>query len=196
MNRPSARRKNIAMKRFLVFAGLLIVAVAATAQSAAPKAPPKSPPATASVTIHGKTIAIDYSSPRVKGRAGHIFTKDGVISHDPTYPVWRAGANTATALHTDAELNIGGRTVPAGNYSLYVDISNPDEWVLIVNRQTGQWGTKYDQGQDLGRIRMKMVKPHELVENLTFTLADRGGNKATLTLAWEDKSGVVPIIVE
>ena len=88
--------------------------------------PPGSPPATATVTIAGKTITINYSSPRVNGREGHIFNKDGLIEQThKSYPVWRAGANAATALHTDADLTIGDLNVPAGNYTLFVDIANP-----------------------------------------------------------------------
>jgi hypothetical protein len=79
---------------------------AATTLFAQPK-PPLSPPAKETAAIAGKSITITYSSPRVRGREGHIFTKDGLISHDPHYPVWRAGANAATTLKTDADLTIG-----------------------------------------------------------------------------------------
>jgi len=180
------------MKNLLVCAGLLIAATAAFAQQ---QGPPKSPPATESATIGGKAIAITYSSPGVKGREGHIFTKDGLISHDPTYPVWRAGANSATKLHTDADLAIGGLAVPKGDYTLFVDISDPDNWVLVVNKQTGQWGTKYDKAQDLGRVPMKMSKPLALVENLKYTLASLGGTTGKLTLEWENHSASVLIAV-
>ena len=93
------------MKRLLICMGLL---AAATLTLSAQQGPPKSPPATESATIAGKTISIAYSSPGVKGRAGHIFGKDGLIGHDPTYPVWRAGATSATKLHTEADLTLGG----------------------------------------------------------------------------------------
>ncbi|MGA3262553.1 MAG: DUF2911 domain-containing protein [Terracidiphilus sp.] len=183
------------MKRFLVCTGLLIVAATLSAQQTPPKAPPKSPPATETATIGGKTITITYSSPGVKGRAGKIFTKDGLISHDPTYPVWRAGANAATKLHTEADLILGGLAVPQGDYSLYVDISDPDHWVLIVNKQTGQWGTNYDNTQDLGRVKMTMEKPPATVENLQYMLKNLGGNKGTLSLVWENLCGTVQIAV-
>jgi hypothetical protein len=178
------------MKRLLACTGLLLVAATLSAQ---PQGPPPSPPATASASIGGKTINITYSSPRVKGRAGHLFTKDGQIGNDPTYPVWRAGANSATKLHTDGDIQIGDLAVPAGDYTLYVDISDADNWVLVVNKQTGQWGTKYDKSQDLGRVKMTMSAPPSLVENLKYTLVDNGGGSGSLTLAWENKSGSVPI---
>jgi len=181
------------MKRLLAFTGLLIVAATLSAQTPAPKPPPASPPAVALAKIGGTAITITYSSPGVKGRAGHIFAKDGLLGNDPTYPVWRAGANSATALHTDGDLDIGGLAVPKGDYTLYVDISDPDHWVLAVNKQTGQWGTKYNKSMDLGRVKMTMAAPGALVENLKYELTDNGGGKSSLTLAWENKSGSVSI---
>ena len=166
--------------------GLLL----ATSVVFAQQKPMASPPETATVMIGGKAISIKYNSPRVKGREGHIFISDGLISHDPTYPVWRAGANPATTLHTDADMQMGDLQVPAGTYTLFVDISDPSQWALIVSKQTGEWGTVYDHTQDLGRIKMMMAKPQALVEDLKYTLTKGGGGKGTLTLAWENVSSV------
>jgi hypothetical protein len=156
----------------------------------------QSPAASESKTIGGKTITITYNSPRVRGREGKLFGKDGRISQDSTYPVWRAGANRATKLQTDADLDIGGLSVPAGAYSLYVDLSDPEAWTLIINKQTGQSGMTYDKAQDLGRVKMTMTKPPALVENLTYKITDLGGGKGTLTLEWENVSASVPIAVK
>jgi hypothetical protein len=156
----------------------------------------QSPPATESKTIGGKTISIAYSSPRVNGRVGKLFGKDGRIGQDKTYPVWRAGANAATKFHTDAALDVGGLAVPAGDYTLYVDLTDPANWKLIINKQTGQWGLTYNQAQDLGRVTMTMAKPPAMVEELKYTLADTGGNKGTLTLAWENVVASVPFTVK
>ena len=175
------------MKRFLL--SLCCLALAST--SLAQQKPPASPPAQATATIGGKTITINYSSPGVKGREGKLFGKDGRISHDPHYPVWRAGANSATALHTDADLTIGTLSVPKGDYTLFVDISDPDNWTLIVNKQTGEWGLRYDASQDLGKTPMTMSKPPAMVENLKWTITDKGMGKGEITLAWEDHS--VPV---
>lgn len=180
------------MKRVLVCMGLLFTATALLAQ----KPPPKSPAETASVTIQGKTISISYNSPRVNGREGQIFTKDGLIAKThKSYPVWRAGANAATTLKTDGDLTIGDLNVPAGTYTLFVDISNPSQWTLIVNKKTGEWGLAYDGSQDLGKTQMTTSKPSSMVEDLTYTLTDDGGGKGTLTLAWEDVTASVPIQV-
>src|ERR1017187_4025361 len=218
----SAQRRKITMKRLLVCTGLFIAAATLFAQQTPPptppatppetvapqsppaippatvaeQGPPKSPPATESGTIGAKAITITYSSPKVNGRAGKIFTKDGLISHDAHYPVWRAGANAATKLHTDAALDITGLKVPKGDYTLFVDITDPDNWVLIVNKQTGQWGLAYDKAQDLGQVKMTMEKQPAPVENLKYTIKDLSGNKGALTLVWENLSGSVPISVQ
>lgn len=178
------------MKRLFICTGLLLGAVSLLAQ----QKPVASPPATESATIGGKQITITYSSPRVNGRAGHIFTPDGLIhSKEKHYPVWRAGANSATTLHTDADLTIGDLNVPAGTYTLFVDISDPSAWQLIVNKQTGEWGLAYDASQDLGKTKMTTTAPPSLVEDLKYTLVDNGGGKGSLTLAWENVTASVPV---
>ena len=180
------------MKRLLACTGLIVAATVVLAQQNAPASPPE----TATATIGGKTVTITYSSPRVNGRAGHIFSPGGLISHDPHYPVWRAGANAATTLHTDANLKIGGLSVPAGTYTLFVDISDPDHWKLIVNKQTGEWGLRYDKTQDLGETDMTMSNPGKIVEDLAYTITGNGASKGTITLAWENRQASVPVSVE
>jgi Protein of unknown function (DUF2911) len=156
----------------------------------------QSPATTETKAVSGKTITIKYSAPKVNGRAGKIFTKDGLIGRDKTYPVWRAGANSATTLTTDGDLDIGGLAVPKGTYTLFVDISDPENWQLVVNKQTGQWGLSYDKAQDLGRVKMTMTKPAATLESLKYTITDAGGNKGKLELAWEDRVGSVAFTVK
>jgi hypothetical protein len=151
---------------------------------------------TASITINGKSIAIKYSAPAVDAREGKLFGKDGRIGQDQNYPVWRAGANDATALHTDADLDIGGVAVPKGDYTLFVNLADPANWQLIVNKQTGQSGLEYDAKQDVGRAKMTMSKPAAMVEQLKYTLSNAGGNKARLQLVWEDHAAAVTITVK
>lgn len=154
----------------------------------------QSPSEQATVTVAGKTLSIKYSAPSVRGR--QIFGDSGVVSHDKTYPAWRAGANRATAFHTDADLDVGGLTVPAGDYTLFVWVKDPDAWQLIINKQTGQWGLTYKEDQDLGRVKMTMSKPAAPVETLKYTLADEGGNKGKLTIEWENHVASVPITLK
>jgi hypothetical protein len=181
----------------ILLTAALIAATPLIAQNA-PKKPLASPPATATATVGGKAITISYSSPGVKGREGKIFTKDGLISHNPHYPVWRGGANAATTLKIDGDLHIGGPDgidVPAGTYTLFIDISDPDNWTLIVSKDTGEWGLAYDSTKDLGKVKMTMSKPMAMVENLIWTIAGNGAGQGTVTLAWEDHSASVPIMV-
>ncbi|MDP9171147.1 MAG: DUF2911 domain-containing protein [Acidobacteriota bacterium] len=171
---------------FSVAAGIVLVAAGmASAQS---------PAATASATIGGKNITIKYAAPSVRGRK--IFGDGGLISHDVNYPVWRAGANSATAFHTDADLTIGTLVVPKGDYTLYVLVKDPDAWELIVNKATGQWGLTYDASTDLGRVKMTMKKPAAPVETLKYTISDLGGNKGTLQLEWENHVASVPLTLK
>lgn len=174
------------MKRLLISAIALIAACSLSAQ----QKPPASPPETVAATVGGKHITITYNSPGVKGREGKVFTSDGLIknAHGSQYPIWRAGANAATTLATDSDLMIGDLTVPKGTYTLFVDISNPDQWTLIVNKKTGEWGLAYDASQDLGKVPMSMSKPAGMVENLTYTI-----DSGKITLSWENKAGSVSI---
>ena len=157
-------------------------------------AQPLSPAATASVTINGKTISIKYSTPSVRGR--QVFGEGGLLSKDPTYPVWRAGANSATSFHTDADLDIAGLAVPKGDYTLYVMVKDPEKWQLVVNKQTGQWGLTYNQAQDLGRVPMTMSKPPAPIETYKITLSDAGGGKGKLQMEWDKYIASVPITVK
>ena len=98
-------------------------------------------------------------------------------------------------MHTEGDLKIGGLTVPKGDYTLYVDLSDPDHWVLVVSKQTGQWGTVYDKSQDLGKVMMTMATPAETIENLKYSIRGTGGPAANLTLAWENHIATVPLVV-
>jgi hypothetical protein len=155
--------------------GLLVAVAMCVAQG---KKAPASPPAETAVTINGKQIAIKYAAPSMRGRK--IF---GGL--EPYGKVWRAGANAATALHTDADLQIGNLAVPKGDYTLFVWL-DPEQWQLIVNKQTGQWGLSYDQSQDLGRVPMKMSKPSAPIETYKMTLANEGASSGLLKLEWEN----------
>ena len=171
-----------------------VLMCAALAMTASLSFAQKSPPAETSVTIAGKTITIKYSAPSVRGRK--IFGEGGVISHDKTYPVWRAGANAATALHTDASLDIQGLHVPAGDYTLFVDVGDPDHWELIVSKATKEWGLAYNKEMDLGRVKMEMSQPPALVETYKMTLSGTGGNAGKLELEWEHHIASVSFTVE
>lgn len=147
---------------------------------------PLSPPAKAEAEIGGKSITIAYSAPSIRERV----IMGGLV---PYGKVWRTGANAATTLVTEVDLMIGSLHVPAGTYTLYT-IPNEKEWTLIVNRQTGQWGTRYDESQDLGRVPMKVRGVAEPVETFVISL-EPGEGKGTLRMTWENTEASVPLMV-
>ena len=147
---------------------------------------PASPPGQATVTFaDGHTVTIDYSRPSMRSRK--IF--GGLVPYDQ---VWRTGANAATSLKTDVDLNIGGTTVPKGSYTLYT-LPGMNSWKLIINKQTGQWGTEYTQGQDLARVPMKVTQRPSGLELFTISFDKTGGDSATLKLEWENTIASVDV---
>ena len=170
------------MKYLLLLASLMMAVSTASAQS---------PAETATGKVGNATLVIKYAAPSVRGR--QIFGEGGLVMGDPTAPIWRAGANDATAFHTDANLDIGGLAVPKGDYTLFVNLKDPDAWELVINKQTGQWGLTYDPSKDLGRVKMEMSKPPAPVETLKYTISSAGGNKGTIQLAWEKHVASVPV---
>jgi hypothetical protein len=149
-----------------------------------------SPAAKASATLEGKPLKISYGAPSVRGR--QIFGDGALISKDWTYPVWRAGANAATTLTTGGDLDIGGLQVPAGAYTLYVAMMGPEEWHLIVNRQTRQSGHIYNARLDLGRVAMQVGKSEAPVEKLRWSITT-AGSTGTIRLEWENYAAWVGI---
>jgi hypothetical protein len=131
---------------------------------------------TARAEVGGDSLWVDYGRPMKRGR--EIF--GNVV---PWYDVWRTGANAATQFRTGVSLTIGGATVPAGLYTLWT-LPTPGGWKLIINRQTGQWGTVYDAAQDLARVDMAIEGLAEAVERFTIDIEPKGAD-ATLRLAWD-----------
>lgn len=148
---------------------------------------PLSPPANTSATIGGKKLTIAYSAPFIRGRK----IMGGLV---PYGQVWRTGADNATTFQTDADLDVGGLKVPRGTYTIYT-LPGAAEWQLIINKQTGQWGTEYNQRQDLGRVEVTMAQTPAPVDKMKIELLPAGGNKGLLKIAWERTELSVPITV-
>ncbi|HVX26225.1 MAG TPA: DUF2911 domain-containing protein [Parafilimonas sp.] len=146
-----------------------------------------SPPATATGTVNGATITIDYSSPAVKGRK----IWGGLVPYDK---VWRAGANEATLFTTSKDIMVEGKKLPAGKYSLYA-IPGEKEWVIIFNSKTGQWGVKEDESttedpaNDVLRVTVKPQKSSAFNERMKFVINGKG-----FALEWENL--MVPVSVK
>jgi hypothetical protein len=179
------QRKRLATGVSLV---MLIAVLGMAQQPPQDKSKRPSPPGTAQVRLKNKEITIDYSRPSLKGRkVGQELAPYG--------KVWRTGANEATALNTAIDLNIGGAKVPAGKYTLYT-LPSEGTWKLIINKQTGQWGTQYDESQDLARVDMKKTALPQSVEQFTISFDKKDENTANLNLDWENTRVSVEIKAE
>lgn len=174
------------MKRYfaMLTAGCLALALMALQGSAQGSRPSPAAKATCSLA-DGKTITVDYSSPRAKGRK--IF--GGLV---PLGEVWRAGANEATTFVTTTDVMVGGTHLPAGNYTLFT-IPNKDKWTLIISKKTGEWGIPYPgQDQDFARVDMKVSTTSAPVENFTIAF-DKAGAGCALRMEWETTRATVEI---
>jgi hypothetical protein len=162
-----------------IFVGLVVFAMPSPAQIA-------SPPAKADCKFSdGKTVHVDYSSPRMRGRK--IFG-DLVPYGEP----WRAGANDATTFVIDTNVTVAGKDVPAGSYTLFT-LPKPDSWMLIISKQTGEWGIPYPGEQyDFARVPMKVSKLPSSVENFTIAF-DQDGRTCTMRLDWETTRAAVDV---
>ncbi len=154
----------------------------------AAKKPMPSPPAQTSQMVDGKSVTIDYNAPSMRGRT--IF--GGLVPYDK---VWRTGANPATSLKTQVDLKIGTAMVPAGSYTLY-SLPSSGTWKLIINKQTGQWGTKYDQSQDLARVDMKKETLSAPQQVMSITLEPFHGKRSSLHVKWDTTDVSVPVVAQ
>lgn len=147
-----------------------------------------SPAATAVGKINGANLSVKYNSPSVKGRK--VYGTDLVPYGGK---VWRAGANAATVFETDKDITVEGKKLPAGKYSLYI-IANENDWVIIFNSKTGQWGinrdgsTTLDPSADVLRVTVKPRKA-DFRESLVYQFNDKG-----LIIGWENLE--VPVSIK
>jgi len=145
-----------------------------------------SPRDTVRATAGGASLLVDYGRPSKRGR--EIF--GNVV---PWGTVWRTGANAATQFRTDRDLVIGGVVVPAGTYTLWT-LPVPTGWQLIVNRQTGQWGTAYDAAQDLIRVPLTVTVLAAPIEVFTIALEPQGAG-GVLSFVWDRTRAQLPFTV-
>lgn len=150
--------------------------------------PPASPAATATGKIGDATVTIIYSSPAVKGR--EIF--GGLVPYDK---VWRAGANQATILETTAPIQIEGKNLPAGKYTLFMLPTANNSWTVILNSETGQWGIQrtgeanLDRSKDVLTASVKPVKSSTMHERLVYEFNANG-----FSLSWDNLT--IPVSVK
>jgi hypothetical protein len=169
-------QKRIALSTLLT----ILITTAAIAQGR------PSPAASATCDLGGgKTVKTDYSSPRMKGRKIY----GGLV---PFGEVWRTGANDATTFVASSDVVVGGKAVPAGNYTIFT-VPGADKWTLIINKKTGEWGIPYKyESDELARVDMSVSKLPASVENFTIGY-DKSAGGCTLHLDWETTRASVNI---
>ncbi|HXK11721.1 MAG TPA: DUF2911 domain-containing protein [Vicinamibacteria bacterium] len=164
----------------------------------------QNPRGAAVTTLGDKKVAVDYGRPALKGR-----TIDALLKQLPKERIWRAGENEVTTFSTDADLKIGGKTLKAGKYSLYIHVPESGKWGLVLNGDLGQplgvlWKEapenvknqpypylgNYEEkikAKEVLRVDLKSGKSVTANENFTISFAPRGSG-ATMTFAWADQA--------
>jgi hypothetical protein len=180
----------IRLSATLAVALLALAGPAAAQRRSVPRRPATpqvlSPRDTARVALpDGKQILVDYGRPLRRGRRimGELV---------PWGRPWRTGANAATTFVTDVDLEIAGTPVPRGTYTLYT-LPTPGQWMLIINTQTGQWGTQYEPSRDLVRLPMRRSTLPEPIEQFTIALEQIRPGRYELAMEWENTRVAVPV---
>ena len=143
-----------------------------------------SPEEKLSFNNNGLEVNVTYCQPSKKGR--EIF---GTLV--PYGQVWRTGANAATIVTFNKDVTVAGKNVPAGEYTLWT-IPNESNWTIILNKETGQWGTNYDEEEDLLRVDVPAGQTISTVEKFTIELRS-ADNGIDMDLAWDNTKVTVPI---
>lgn len=143
---------------------------------------------TARATIGTATLAVDYGRPLARGRK----LLGDVVPFDY---VWRTGANAATQLTTSAPITLAGIAVPRGTYTLWTVPRAKGGADLIVNTQSGQWGTEYDAARDLGTAPMQAETSSAPVERFTISIVGVDDRRGTLAIEWGPFRWTAPIVV-
>ncbi len=144
---------------------------------------------TTRATVGPAELWVDYGRPTTRGR--RVWGPSGVLNDT----IWRTGANAATQFRTNVPITIGGQVVPAGTYTLWT-LAVPGRYQLIINKQTGQWGTQYDAKQDLVRIPLQARQLGQHVDRFTIAIEPTGAASGLLKLQWDMTELSVPFTAQ
>jgi hypothetical protein len=146
-------------------------------------------PSEATGSIGDANLKIAYHAPGVKGRV----IWGGLVPYDK---VWVTGAHMATSLETNKDLLIDGKEIKAGKYALFT-IPGSDEWTVIVNKNWEQHlADKYDQKDDLLRIKVKPESLEQHQERLKYDIISETEKEGAIKISWEKIGVTVPIKVK
>lgn len=185
---------------------LLAAAVVSDAQGGRPSSPAGS--SATQLGANGKWIEITAGRPIKRSRdlwgAGADYGK----TVRGNAPIWRAGADVSTRLKTEAPLTLGGKAVPAGEYSLFIDLKSPTEWTLVVSswgaRKSGGdaqkdalWGAyDYTPDKDVARVAMKVDTLPFAIDQLTWNFADVSATGGRIVVMWDTVAASAPFGVK
>lgn len=176
MKRRNARR--------LAAAALALVAVALANPKAGNAQEPRSSPLdSATAVIGGQEFAIQYGRPSMRGRVVY----GGLV---PWGRPWRTGANEATHISVPVAIETGGEVIPAGQYTLF-SVPAEEGWMLVINSQTGQWGTAYDESRDLVRVPMRTEALDAPLELFTISIAEGEESDGVIHFEWEQTRAIL-----
>lgn len=185
----------------------LILALVSVAAAAQPRSP-RGQAATQTGAGFSKWVSVDYSRPILRGRTG-IFGEGEAYGQkvNAGAPVWRGGADMSTRLKTEVDLMFGETKLAAGEYSLFIELKSPTEWVLIVSNHKAQerynpddkeaiWGAYgYDASNDVLRMPMQVSAVENSIDELTYVFSDVTETGGSLVLVWEHTIGAAPFTV-
>jgi hypothetical protein len=166
----------------------LVAATAAFADAAKVEFPAPSPGCTLKQRVGLTDVEIIYSRPGVKGR--EIF--GNVVPFDK---VWRTGANKATKVVFSTDVKLDGTAIPAGTYAL-LTIPGKTEWTIIINKVADQMGAyKYDEKEDVARIKVKPIEIGRSVETLAINVDDIKDTSAEIAIVWDKTKAPIKLEV-
>lgn len=171
-----------------LFVAAIVCAAFSMADAQSLKTPAASPTQTVQQDFGVSSMQLIYSRPGIKGRK--IF---GDLV--PFGKVWRTGANSATRIKFNDDVVFGGQPLKAGEYALYT-IPGENEWDVIINKGSANWGTEYKQEDDILRVKAKPVKLNDAVESFTMQFDNVKPSTADLKIMWEKTAVAVPITTD
>lgn len=174
------------IRKMLFITGFCITLSTTNAQQL--RVPASSPTQTIQQDFGVSSVQLIYSRPGMKGRK--IF---GDLV--PYGKVWRTGANAATRIKFNDDVSFGGQPLKAGEYALYT-IPHEDEWDIVINKGSANWGTDYKQEDDILRVKAKPTKLDNAMETFTLQIENIKPTSGELKIMWEKTAVVVPIAVD
>lgn len=148
-----------------------------------------SPETSAQYNKNGLNIQVNYSRPAKKGR--YIFGREQDKALSPYGKVWRTGANEATVFEVKQGVSFAGKLIAAGKYSLWT-VPGQGSWQVILNSETGQWGTEYNDGKNILKAEVSIrIRPN--VQELFIIYFEEVAGGVNLVLNWDQTEAIIPI---